>query len=164
MRGTFLDRSRLAFDDHRTAVTLGQYHRPPIKSPGTLVELHYLWDHCQVCGRSKRVIRCEIHHLAHGIGGAGRSDESCNLIMLCVECHEWLGHGGAPSSWADGLPDLPRDRDERFGLLLWAKWHTDQATTDWRRLAELRQSYLPDLYSSQAVLETYRRNRRLRLP
>lgn len=26
--------------------------------------------------------------LAHLVGGAGRSDERCNLLVLCRECHE----------------------------------------------------------------------------
>lgn len=146
------DGKGVPFREHRK-VALDEKYRRPGKSPRTLLMYRYASTHCQLCGVGQR----EIHHLMHSFGGAGRSDEACNLIALCLICHAYA-HGGPKPTWQP--EDL--DAQDRLGLLLWAKWRTGQSETDWRRLVELRGSYLPDLHESEAALEEYCRNRRLR--
>lgn len=87
----------------------------------------YRWSHshCQCCGRdlTRDGVKAELHHI---IGGAGRSDEPCNLIMLCDGYHGCHGkvHG-------------------QLSAVLYAKWKTDRANTDWVRLAILYGKFLP---------------------
>lgn len=81
-------------------------------------------QHCQLCGAAFQWdVRKELHHI---IGGAGRSDERCNLIVLCNGYHGCHGevHGNLP-------------------LILWAKWLTNKEDTDWVRLAVLARKFLP---------------------
>ena len=65
----------------------------------------------------------DVHHI---IGGAGRSDEHCNLLRICTGCHEEIQHAPEhePRVWR-------------------AKWEVDKRHTDWRRLCELRRK-MPD--------------------
>lgn len=62
----------------------------PVKNPNLLREIHEEWKLCFVCERRKNWLNLyfafELHHLARG--SRGRSDERCNLIMVCRNCHE----------------------------------------------------------------------------
>lgn len=68
---------------------------------------------CWICGREHCIL--EAHHIV------SRSDECCNIVMLCRACHEEVQHN---------TKLLPR--------VLLAKWTHDKMHTDWRRIIELR--------------------------
>lgn len=69
------------------------------------------------CALCRKQVETELHHI---IGGAGRSDEYCNFLMLCHACHMEIQSQPA---------DYPR---------VWkAKWQVDREHCDWRRLIEL---------------------------
>lgn len=66
------------------------------KRGGEHDEFYALWafqhSHCQACGVSEHQavrlnggVPLSTHHL---IGGVGRSHEACNLIRLCLTCHD----------------------------------------------------------------------------
>jgi hypothetical protein len=55
-------------------------------------------DECMACGRTPNITGIyglQIHHLAGGSGG--RSDEPCNLLKLCYDCHHEIHDH--PASW-----------------------------------------------------------------
>lgn len=76
---------------------------------------HWFGRHCYLC---RKVRELECHHL---VGGSrGRSDDPCNLIAVCRECHREV------QSTPD---DYPR---------CWlAKWKWDRDHCDWRSLVLL---------------------------
>ena len=99
-----------------------------VKEPKLLERLHREWRYCMGCWRRRLASgRLELHHI---VGGTkGRSDEACNLMMLCSDrCH--------PNVNTEAMP---------LGLLLVLRWYAERETTDWVRLAILRRSFLPDL-------------------
>jgi hypothetical protein len=66
---------------------------------------------------------------AHHIVGAGRrSDELCNIALLCSACHVEVKTRKLPQ-----------------GRILFLKWKYDRQHCDWARLAILRGQFLPDL-------------------
>lgn len=149
---TFIDGQGISFAEYRDHLPKRAADFPPperVKDPDALRQVHFVWDHCQVCGRGKADgVRLEAHHITAGT--KGRSDERCNLICLCAggtdTCHENVK-----------TPALPQ------AAILWAKWRTDRFGTDWVRLAVLSRHHLPDPAPARELAETYNR-RRLRYP
>lgn len=84
-----------------------------------------------------------VHHLIHGAGN--RSDEPCNLLLLCGRCHD-QHHAGGHKGW----PDLT------LGMLLKVKRETDFPEWDAKRLKELYHRELPPL---EALPKEYRKER-----
>jgi 5-methylcytosine-specific restriction endonuclease McrA len=81
---------------------------------------------CWACRYISFTNPCDLHHL---VGGTkGRSDERCNLMPLCRECH-----------------DKANTKELPLGRLMWLLWVHDRWGTDWVRLALLKRSHLPDL-------------------
>ena len=145
---TYIDGNGVAFADHRLHLPkLAKDFWPPChqRIPRVLEEFHATWDHCFACGRPrKHVRRLEAHHIIGGI--KGRSDEPCNLMMLC-EDWEHSCHRQANSVL------LPK------GVLLWRKWSVDPENTDWVRLAILHRQFLPDIEYVQEIAMTYNQHR-----
>jgi len=137
----FTDRHDIAFGDYRKHLPAKARDFPPperIKSHAVMRQFHFLWDHCQVCGRGSRRlgVKLEAHHI---IGGQqGRSDELCNLLMLCDDHHRDVKTRKLPQ-----------------GLLIWCKWRTDRFNTDWVRLAILSRRFLPDLIIDRELAASY---------
>ncbi len=88
---------------------------------------HQLWGFCwnTECNARQPWNKIEFHHI---IGGARRSDELCNVCMLCTACHEIVK--------TDVLPQ---------GRILFLKWREDRQHCDWERLSLLSKKFLPDL-------------------
>lgn len=87
---------------------------------------------CQICGRTKNLSR---HHI---IGGVGRSDERCNLIVAClVLCHP-LAEGARVVHGGEKFEPLT------LGQVLAIKFLRTPEEWDGARLAELRGSALPE--------------------
>jgi hypothetical protein len=91
-----------------------------VKRPSVQDQYRVMFDGepCALCQQPNwKTGGTELHHL---VGGAMRSDEFCNFIMLCRACHSEIQSQPA---------DYPR---------VWlAKWRVDREHTDWRRLIEL---------------------------
>lgn len=92
--------------------------------------MHLDYQYCWACeainGGVTDFNPIEAHHI---VGGTkGRSDEFCNVAMLCRYCHKIAN--------TDSLP---------FGRILFLKWKHDRQHCDWVRLALLRRQHLPDL-------------------
>ena len=69
-----------------------------------------------------------VHHIIHGANG--RSDEPCNLLLVCGHCH-----GAVHDEQEKGVPAIT------LGNVLWVKSHTDE--WDEKRLTELYHRRLP---------------------
>ncbi len=93
-----------------------------VKDPAICRAMHEWFRGCWNCGWS----RVEAHHIAGGT--KGRSDEFCNIAMLCGACH--------PKANTAELP---------MGRILYLKWKFDKPHTDWVRLSLLANRFLPDL-------------------
>ena len=96
-------------------------------------------DRCQVCWRPLAIpvwLGSAPHHIVHGANG--RSDEPCNLILLCSRCHG-MTHSDQFRDERTGqlLPDIT------FGMVLFVKSQTSEWNPE--RLAELYHRRLPDL-------------------
>lgn len=74
-------------------------------------ELYDRWM-CWMCASRRCIL--EAHHIV------SRSDEPCNIVMLCRDCHAKVQHNPK---------ELPR--------VLLAKWTHDKMHADWRRIIEL---------------------------
>jgi len=88
---------------------------------------------CMICGRSANLSR---HHI---IGGTGRSDEPCNLIVACLLLCHLLAEGGIVKH--NGKRFMPLS----LGQMLSIKKARSPLEWNAERLAELRGSALPDL-------------------
>lgn len=96
-----------------------------VRCPRTVQSYRFNWLKCQICGLPLTTRHGDVHHI---VGGAGRSDEACNLLRLCNSfsgCHD--------ESWSVMLPQA-----------LWAKWRTNRENLDWVRLAVLLGHFLPE--------------------
>lgn len=93
-----------------------------VRYRGVVADYRRRWQFCQVCEVPLTSAQCDVHHI---VGGAGRSDERCNLLRLCTGCHD--------ESWSAMLP-----------VSLWAKWRTDRQALGWVRLAVLLGHHLPE--------------------
>jgi len=71
-----------------------------------------------ICRRCKNRTQREPHHLTGG--SKGRSDEPCNLISLCHNCHE-----------------IVQSQPSAYQFLWRAKWQYERHETDWLRLCLL---------------------------
>ena len=111
-----------------------------VKDPKAQKQYKAEWDHCQICGRRGD---WELHHL---VGGARRSDELTNFLVLCGfgRCHELAQHS---PNWA--------------GVLLFMKWYTDTEHIVWQRLTELKGSRLPELVRDSGIIKGYKQNQGL---
>lgn len=124
-----IDGQGIEFAGYRDLLPARAADFPPrqiVRDKSILTDYRWAHDHCQLCGRNFRRghMRAELHHI---IGGGGRSDEPCNLIMLCNGYHGCHGkvHGNLSG-------------------ILYAKWKTDCENTDWVRLAILYGAFLPE--------------------
>lgn len=72
---------------------------------------------CALCSRPTWQAGTELHHI---VGGAMRSDEYANFLMLCRACHSEI-----------------QSQPEAYPKVWLAKWRVDREHTDWRRLIEL---------------------------
>lgn len=109
----------------------------PVKSRATLERFAAEQDRCACCwiGRNPTLDRrLEIHHLVK----LGRSDERCNLLMLCNECHR-LAEGERIRVAGELLPTLT------LGMCLWLKLESDPEHFDLARLTKLRHWNMPPL-------------------
>jgi hypothetical protein len=81
-------------------------------------KMFYQGTACPLCnGDYWACSRAETHHL---VCGAARSDEFCNLIELCSDCHAEV------------------QSDPKQTARVWlAKWTVDKQHCDWRRLVWL---------------------------
>lgn len=84
---------------------------------------------CWCCGSSARLAT---HHI---IGGAGRSDERCNLSRLCLVCHERAE--GQPFGISVGGGPTVRLGPLTLANVLWLKMKRDPEHYDRGRLADL---------------------------
>ena len=94
-------------------------------------------DRCQVCHRPwarAGWLGVAVHHIIRGSNG--RSDEPCNLLLVCGRCHAMI-HDGGYYDEKTGLP-LPTIT---LGMVLWVKSHTDE--WDEERLTALYHRNLP---------------------
>lgn len=94
---------------------------------------HGPWDDCWYCGKRPRA-PLEAHHITGG--SKGRSDEFCNLVMLCNNCHKLV---------QSNVALLPH--------VLFIKWRHDREHADWVRLNLLHGRWLPDLSFPGEVIE-----------
>lgn len=98
--------------------------RPVLKSEACAI-MHDLYGFCFLCatersyGSSSGTL--EAHHI---LGGSKKSDELCNLVLLCRGCHE-----------------LVQSAPEQLPRVLRAKWKHDRAHCDWRRLTLLHRRW-----------------------
>ena len=132
----FLDRDGIAFADYRKHLPASSHDFGKIKTikdSEVLAWFHRTFHVCFACGRKRREIKLEAHHIFGG--SKGRSDEATNLAMLCFPCHENVNTRLLP-----------------IGMVLWRKWVHDRENTSWPRLALLRRSFLPSLMDSESVL------------
>lgn len=75
-------------------------------------------DTCSLCGGHYWQTDCiDVHHIA---ANAGRSDEFCNLLLLCRKCHTAI-----------------QDDPQRTREVWLAKWRVDRENCDWVRLVRL---------------------------
>ena len=113
---------------------------------------------CHVCGipwwsaigeRFPEGLQC--HHL---IGGAGRSDEAANLLILCSLCHAC--YHTPPQVWrGETWPAL------KIGMLLHVKWLRQLDQFNLTRLLELAgYDGLPDSWYEQELPERFLEERR----
>lgn len=77
---------------------------------------HYRgFGRCPLC---RNLMKMEPHHLTGG--SKGRSDEHCNLIGICGDCHDRI-----------------QSQPSEYKRVWKAKWKTDRGHTDWLRLCLL---------------------------
>lgn len=95
----------------------------PVRDDGFRREWARNRPYCYFCGTNYHV---ETHHI---LGGFKRSDEACNLVRLCAQCHRRVHNVEAPKiTLADVLE---------------AKARHDPHQVDLRRLRELNGKELP---------------------
>lgn len=102
-----------------------------IDDPLVLQHMHSWFDSEAICWGCGKVIigvypPLEAHHIEGGT--KGRSDEFCNLAMICSNCHVDVHASTIPK-----------------GKVLFLKWSQDRQHTDWIRMTLLRGHYLPEL-------------------
>jgi hypothetical protein len=104
-----------------------------VDDPVVCQTMHKMFQFCWACGNFYKYDcdrgyynRREIHHITGGI--KGRSDEMCNVSVLCTECHKNANTAKLP-----------------IGRILFLKWREDRQHCDWVRLALLARRFLPDL-------------------
>ena len=108
----------------------------PVKDKAALEQFAVDQQRCACCwiGVNPFLSRkLEIHHLIK----QGRSDERCNLLRLCNECHR-LAEMESIRENGDLLPKLT------LGMCLWLKLESDYGHHDLRRLTELYHKRLPE--------------------
>jgi len=117
----YKDSHGVYWDEVRTllpaSVSQWERVRPVLKSEACSI-MHDLYGFCFLCFHD---VTLEAHHI---LGGSKKSDELCNLVILCRGCHQLVQ--SAPAA-------LPR--------VLKAKWKHDRAHCDWRRLTLLNRSW-----------------------
>jgi 5-methylcytosine-specific restriction endonuclease McrA len=123
----YKDSHGVYWDEVRTllpaSVSQWERVRPVLKSEACAI-MHDLYGFCFLCSTDRSYGfsgTLEAHHI---LGGSKKSDELCNLVILCRGCHAQVQ--SAPA-------ELPR--------VLRAKWRHDRAHTDWRRLTLLNRSW-----------------------
>jgi len=123
----YKDGDGVSFADHRALLPerAADFPAAGIVRDGEALELiGWRFPRCQVCGERGG----NRHHI---IGGAGRSDEATNLIVLC-------GSGNASGCHAEA-----HGGELTLARILWYKWRQDRANLSWVRLAILRRGHLP---------------------
>jgi len=120
----YKDSHGVYWDEVRTllpaSVSQWERVRPVPKSEACSI-MHKLYRTCFLCNTEKYWPPLQAHHI---LGGSKKSDELCNLVILCRDCHQRV----------QSAPDeLPR--------VLKAKWRHDRAHCDWRRLTLLNRSW-----------------------
>ncbi len=103
--------------------------------------------YCEVCGTPEAQAAwpgLSVHHLCQG---AVRSDEICNLLVVCAICHG-LAHGQTIRVGGIPLPQLTK------GVMFMAKKLRDPANWNEARLEELRRQACPAL---EAIPEYFAR-------
>lgn len=135
--------------DHREFIHWSAFSEPykNVKDSTFMSIYHQEHRSCHCCGAYEGhqdedgfIVRCEVHHM---IGGSGRSDERCNLIMLCQSCHGTNRVTGGP---------IP------LALAVWLKWRATPLECDWVQLARLNRAYLPDHIFDLQILDKQERN------
>ena len=135
MSNRFLDGLGLAFDE---AILPGRYASIKIVSNRKAQqEYRSEWDHCQLCGCRGDL---DLHHI---IGGARRSDERTNFLMVC--------HSG-------GCHDTIQNSPDWLAVALYARWWLDREYLSWQRLTDLKGLCLPKPKKVSAIIERYRLN------
>jgi hypothetical protein len=110
-------------------------------------------DHCQACGiPASRAAFCRWPGLSrHHVVKFKRSDEGCNLLMLCQRCHD-LAELRTVREGGVRLPTLS------LAVCLTVKKNREPSEYDHERLRELYGRPLPDLLPVPPVIEAeYRR-------
>ena len=139
MTNRFLDGLGVAFADVEV------WHPPLgvkiVRSRKVITQYKREWDHCQLCGRRRRVL-----HAHHIVGGARRSDERTNLFVVCAygRCHDIVQHS------AEWLP-----------VVEYMKWFTNREDLSWKRLTVLYGKRLPEPVGDSGIIQEYRRNQGL---
>ncbi len=92
----------------QAAEILGDSKSCPVKSRKTVRQWAERHDFCQVCGIDQRAAwwaRCaglQTHHIIK----PGRSDEPCNLLRVCPQCHRIIEGERVPDNHGNHYPPL----------------------------------------------------------
>lgn len=98
---------------------------------GACTFMHEFHQACWQCGkRGYGLDATQAHHIFEG--SRGKSEELCNIAMLCA-----LHHGQLSD------PIIP------LGRILYLKWKHDWLHTDWVRMTLLCGYHLPDLIADE---------------
>jgi len=90
-------------------------------------------DCCVNCGRRDNL---SVHHIIGGRGG--RSDEPCNMLCLCMPCHDLAEDRDVRGPDGELLPKLTE------GNCLWLKMTYNPKEYDAERLQEMKRCRLDD--------------------
>jgi hypothetical protein len=88
--------------------TLGYIKSCPVKNLKTVRDWAARHDYCQVCLISERAARwrrltgLQTHHIIK----PGRSDEACNLLRVCEQCHRIIEGERVPDNQGGYFPKL----------------------------------------------------------
>jgi hypothetical protein len=110
-----------------------------VEDPEICKRMHAMFGECWNCGRREPWNKIDAHHIA---GSSHRSDELCNIAMLCGVV--WNGEAESCHSNVK-TSKLPQ------GRILFLKWKYDRQNTDWVRLTLLGRKFLDDLITDEVT-------------
>ena len=106
----------------------------PIKNPQAVIDWKLKQKpRCQVCYSDGNGLGLSPHHIVHG---PFKSDEPCNLLLVCLLCHGQI-HDSQYVQDGERMPALKLEH------VLWCKNQEDARTYDRCRLQRLHHGFLP---------------------